>query len=259
MDEKVAVLMCKGDNNYTYKRFKYVGIKRCLAADIIAKGPMSCIYGCIGMGDCVEACNVGAIEMGTYGLPIIDDKKCNGCGKCVEICPRNIITLVHKAQKIYIACRSQEIGNSIREVCKIGCTGCGECALYCPYNAIKVEEEPPIYIGNKLQAQFIGMVERRRGVNFTMCQNCGICVHKCTTGTIADKLKARPKAMIGTKCDGCGECKSICPTNAIQGKRDEQHKIKFDICIGCGLCYKKCKTQAITMAFSLGFVADIPS
>lgn len=237
MDEKVAVLMCKGDNNYTYERFKYVGIKRCLAADIIAKGPMSCIYGCMGMGDCVEVCNVGAIEMGTNGLPIIDDKKCNGCGKCVESCPRTIISLVHKAQKIYIACRSQEIGNSIREVCKIGCTGCGECAESCPYQAI------------------IG-VERRRSVNFTLCQNCGICVHRCTAGTIADKLKARPKAMIGTKCDGCEECKSICPTKAIQGKRDEQHKIKFDICIGCGLCYKKCKIQAITMAFSLGFVAD---
>ncbi|MBI4722551.1 MAG: 4Fe-4S binding protein [Candidatus Stahlbacteria bacterium] len=246
MDEKVAVLMCKGDNNYTYERFKYVGIKRCLAADIIAKGPKSCIYGCLSMGDCVETCNIGAIKMSTYGLPIIDDKKCNGCGKCVESCPRNIITLIHKAQKIYVACRSQEINNSISEVCKIGCTGCGDCNLHCPrqaINVVKTSETLSVW----------------RSIDFTLCQNCGICLHECTVGTIADKLKARPKAMIGTKCDGCGECKSICPTNAIQGKKDEQHKIKFDICIGCGLCYKECKIQAITMAFSLGFVVDIPA
>ena len=51
----------------------------------------------------------------------IDEKKCVGCGKCVEICPGNLLTL-----KNYCA--------SIRDF--RDCWGCCACVKICPVNAI---------------------------------------------------------------------------------------------------------------------------
>ncbi|MDI6840718.1 MAG: 4Fe-4S binding protein [bacterium] len=233
-EPKVAILRCCGDKLNTYERFNYIGIKGCTQANILAEGPKSCRYGCLGFGDCVEVCTFDAIKMGENGLPVIDDKKCTGCGNCVKVCPKNIIELIPKAQKIYVACSSPDSAKATKTVCKTGCIGCGLCERYCPYSAIKVDN---------------GCAK----INFEMCQNCGICVYKCPTNTILDKLKSRPKAIIGTKCTGCAECEPVCPTKAISGKPGEQYRVTLDKCIGCSLCYKVCKPKAITMAFSLGY------
>lgn len=230
----VAIIKCRGDTTHTYERFNYIGIRKCLASDIIAKGAKSCIYGCLGFGDCISVCKFSAIRMGESGLPIIDDKRCTGCGSCVKVCPRQLLELAPKVQKIYVACISPESERLTKVSCKIGCIGCGVCAVNCPYDAIKVDES-------------------RAWINFELCQNCAICVYKCPTGSIVDKLKSRPKAMIGMNCTGCEKCKEVCPMKAIVGKACEQHKVEFDKCIGCGLCYKGCEKKAITMAFSLGY------
>ncbi len=38
------------------------------------------------------------------GLPIIIEDKCTGCGKCVEECPRSIITLLPAREQVVEAC-----------------------------------------------------------------------------------------------------------------------------------------------------------
>jgi len=238
-EPKVAALKCCGSQVSTYERFNYIGIDSCAASNLVAEGPKSCRYGCIGFGDCVEVCLFDAIKIRDNGLPIIDDKKCTGCGKCVEVCPKNILELIPKVQKIYVACSSLDSGKSTKLACKTGCIGCGVCERICPYGAIKVVHHG---VGNGCAV-----------INFELCQNCGICVYKCPTHAIADKLPSRPKAIIGTKCTGCGECKDVCPTKAIEGEPGEQYRVTLTQCIGCGLCYKVCKQEAITMAFSLGY------
>jgi len=55
---------------------------------------------------------------------ILDKNKCNGCGKCVHLCPFNQITLVHKLAII-----------------EAGCTMCGVCQELCPAEAITIERK----------------------------------------------------------------------------------------------------------------------
>ncbi len=235
IEPKVALMRCRGDRNSTEQRFNYIGLKSCSGAQLVAGGPKSCLYGCLGFGDCVQACGFDAIEMEDNGLPIIDDKKCTGCGLCSDVCHRNLIELIPKVEKVYVSCSSPESARLTKLHCKVGCIGCKLCERNCPYNAIKVEN---------------GMAR----INFELCENCGICVKKCPTSAIVDKLKSRrPKAMIGTDCTGCEKCKEVCPMNAISGEPTQQHHVDFNKCIGCGLCAKVCESEAITMAFSLGY------
>lgn len=55
----------------------------------------SCKNGCIGCGICAKNCEYGAITM-VDNLPVIDYKKCTGCKKCVEKCPRKCIHALRK-------------------------------------------------------------------------------------------------------------------------------------------------------------------
>ena len=89
---------------------------------------MNCEYGCLGFGDCVEACAFDAMEM-IDGLPKIELSKCVGCGKCVKACPRGIIELMpaDSANLVIVACSSKEKGPVVRKICPVGCIGCKIC------------------------------------------------------------------------------------------------------------------------------------
>ena len=46
----------------------------------------------LGLGTCVKSCPFDAMTMSDDGLPIIDPEKCTACGKCVSVCPKQVIT-----------------------------------------------------------------------------------------------------------------------------------------------------------------------
>jgi len=62
----------------------------------------------------------------------IDERKCIGCGKCVEICPYNAIQLYDVTKPMGLFTESIKKAQVIKAVCK----GCGTCFAECPTSAI---------------------------------------------------------------------------------------------------------------------------
>jgi electron transport complex protein RnfB len=124
--EKVAVLRCLGDYDVAKRVSSYTGINTCAALHLLG-GDKGCQYGCLGLGDCVEACPFDAIEMGEKGLPFVIEERCTACGVCVKTCPRELFELVPKKYDIYLACRSFDDVKTVKKVCSRGCIGCTLC------------------------------------------------------------------------------------------------------------------------------------
>ncbi len=129
---QVAVVCCRGGKNKVEEKFIYQGINNCLAASLLQGGGKRCPYGCLGFGSCVDACPFGALKMDENCLPVVDEDACTGCGLCVKVCPGNIIQLIPRETKAYVACVSKDRGKDVREICNVGCFGCGICAKVAP-------------------------------------------------------------------------------------------------------------------------------
>jgi formate hydrogenlyase subunit 6/NADH:ubiquinone oxidoreductase subunit I len=71
----------------------------------------------------------------TNFIPVVDETDCSGCGKCVDVCPVEAMTLVssnnpHK-QKLKKAVLNEEV-----------CLGCGVCVKVCHKNSIRLKSRP---------------------------------------------------------------------------------------------------------------------
>ena len=135
----MAKVMCRGGAREARKRMEYSGLRSCRALEATVGGHKECIYGCLGQGDCVEACPFDAIHMTENCLPSIDPEKCTACGKCVEVCPRGIIRLVPKDQKVFVFCMNRDKGASARKACSVACIGCTLCVKNAPPDSMKME------------------------------------------------------------------------------------------------------------------------
>ncbi len=158
-EKLVARVFCYGGNN-SKKKFEYTSLKSCFALNAIFDTNFECVYGCLGLGDCVKVCPVNAIKMLDKGIPEIDEEKCIGCGLCVKTCPKNIIKLLPEEKKVYIACSSFDKGAYVVKICQVGCIACGRCVKVCPQNAIKLENNLAV-------------------IDYEKCDNCGKCVEEC--------------------------------------------------------------------------------
>ncbi|MDD3261630.1 MAG: RnfABCDGE type electron transport complex subunit B [Oscillospiraceae bacterium] len=103
IEEKVACVQCFGNNDNTVNKVNYEGIDRCSAANLVAGGSASCSYGCLGVGDCVRACQYGAISV-CNGAAVVDTTRCVGCTMCSKVCPRHLITMVPKKRQAVNHC-----------------------------------------------------------------------------------------------------------------------------------------------------------
>lgn len=126
-----------------------------------------CRYGCVGCGQCVEACKFDAIHINKAGVAEVDEAKCMACGKCVKVCPREVIHLHEIANCIAVTCSNHDAAADAKAKCSTSCIGCGLCEKTCTAGAIKVK--------NNLAC-----------IKDDLCLSCGMCAVKCARGAIAD-------------------------------------------------------------------------
>ena len=68
-------------------------VVRCASCDKGAVTNKVCKIGCIGCMKCTKVCETGAIKVEQFHASV-DPQTCTACGKCVEACPRNCISLL---------------------------------------------------------------------------------------------------------------------------------------------------------------------
>lgn len=138
---RIPLVRCAAENADKTLEAEYRGVKTCEAAKLVFGGGMKCEYGCMGFGDCVDACPFEALAM-VDGLPRLAQEKCTGCAKCEEACPRDIIDMRDKknAELFYVACSSRDNTLRTRQACAVGCVACGICEKLSPRGLFKVED-----------------------------------------------------------------------------------------------------------------------
>jgi electron transport complex protein RnfB len=125
----VARVLCRGGRKEARnKEVTYIGPQSCAVQEIVSGGNKVCIYGCLGGGDCVEACNFNALYMSDNRLPTVVEDLCTGCGMCAAACPRNIIEIHPADRQVFVFCRNHDGPKEANVLCDASCIGCGICA-----------------------------------------------------------------------------------------------------------------------------------
>ena len=68
-------------------------------------------------------------------LPVVDDVQCNGCGKCVSVCPVEAMTLVSSNDPHHPKMKKAKLNEDI-------CLGCGVCVRTCAHSGLSLHSRP---------------------------------------------------------------------------------------------------------------------
>jgi len=127
-EKRVARLLCAGGKREAHNLADYQGhLKTCRGEAVVGGGVKACSWGCLGLGDCVEACDFDAIYLNDDGLPVVIPDLCVACNDCVEVCPKGLFVLMPIDQKLIVQCRSLLEGDLAESRCSVACTACGRC------------------------------------------------------------------------------------------------------------------------------------
>ena len=228
-ERKVAHVICQGGTDRCRVRFDYHGIMDCNAAAIVQDGYKACRFACLGLGNCERVCPFDAIHIDKAKMiAVVDENKCQSCGKCIAECPRNVLELRPVSQPVDMLCRNAEMGKVVSQKCSAGCIGCERCEKACKFGAITIVGHLPVIDDSK-------------------CRHCMVCAEVCPSGAMRAEWEKRLVAEIDQSvCIGCGLCKRNCQFGAIEGEMKKPHAVN-DACTGCGVCAEKCPKKCITL------------
>jgi ferredoxin len=68
-------------------------------------------------------------------LPVVADSECNGCGKCVNACPVEAMTLVSTNDPHHPKMKKAKVDEDL-------CLGCGVCVRTCTHNGLSLRSRP---------------------------------------------------------------------------------------------------------------------
>ncbi len=166
---KVAVVRCNGTCEARPRVAEFDGAQSCRVQNMTGMGESLCGYGCLGCGDCVKACQFGAISINADGIAEVDETKCTACGACAKACPRGIIEIRlagPKGRRLVVMCNNKDKGAIANKACKNACIGCGKCVKTC----------------DKFEA--ITMENNLAWIDPEKCKMCRKCEEACPKGAI---------------------------------------------------------------------------
>ena len=166
---KVAVVRCNGTCEARPRVAEFNGAQSCRVQNMTGMGESLCGYGCLGCGDCVSACQFGAISINADGIAEVDESKCTACGACAKACPRGIIEIRlagPKGRRLVVMCNNKDKGAIANKSCKNACIGCGKCVKTC----------------DKFEA--ITMENNLAWIDPEKCKMCRKCEEACPKGAI---------------------------------------------------------------------------
>lgn len=174
---RVAVVKCAGSCEARPKLTNYDGIRSCAVEASLYSGTSDCVYGCLGCGDCAEACPYDALHIDpATALPVVDTQACVGCGRCVDACPRNIMALlpaIAGKTRVWVACSNRDKGAVAMKECEVACIGCTKCKRVCPVEAVT-------------------MADSLSHIDPDKCVACGACVEACPKNCILHVGELKP-------------------------------------------------------------------
>jgi NADPH-dependent glutamate synthase beta subunit-like oxidoreductase len=143
-------------------KFVYLGVNTCRAQAAMSGGQRECAVGCIGLGDCVKACQFDAIKMGREGYPVVHEEKCVGCGACETVCPKYVMKVKTMSERLmHFNCSDDRLA---------------PCRQTCP-----AEIDIPQYVAQIREGDYEGAVNTIRERN-PFLLSCGrVCPHPCET------------------------------------------------------------------------------
>ena len=126
-EKRVARLQCAGGRMEDREKADYLGQKTCRELAVVHGGNKGCAWGCLGLADCERVCTFSSIKMNDNDLPVVNAESCTACGDCVDICPKDLFTIMPVSHKLIVQCKSLLEGELAQEICSVACDACERC------------------------------------------------------------------------------------------------------------------------------------
>lgn len=122
----------------------------------------------------------------TNFIPAIDEENCNGCGKCVNVCPVEAMTLVSANSNSKPKVKKARLNEDI-------CLGCGLCVKVCDKNTITLKSRKKRVITPTTGVQKVVIMAIERGkLQNLIFDNRVLFSHRALSAVLGSILKLSP-------------------------------------------------------------------